>query len=352
MASAFGPYVLLGEIARGGMAEVHYAVHTGTSEPLLALKRILPHFTADESFRRFFSAESLLTRSMNHANVVKAVDTGESDGAPFLVMEYIHGRATNRVLSQLASLGKRLPIPYAVYVAVQALEGLDYVHRTTDSQGRPLDVVLSDVSPGNLMLGYDGTVKLIDFGIATSRMKFFEQIGYSKGKKTYMAPEQLRGLPMDHRADIFAMGTCLLELLSSKTAFSGFSEFEIEEMVRSARLPPVSALVKNPPPGFEEVVKRSLCASREERYPTAASFADALRPYARLGRGRQVDAAAMADLLKLLIPDLIHSDDARLLQVQDLSRTIAARPEGSVNELETEPPTQPRNLGDGQSPEG
>lgn len=320
----FGPFRLLGEISRGGMAEVQYAVQ-GDSREVLAIKRILPEHADKPSFRRFFAAEVELTRALHHPKTVRAVDAGEIDGVPYLAMEYIHGRALNKVLSFLSTQGKRLPVPYAVYIAIQALEGLDYVHHAMHPDGRPLEAVLCDISPSNLMLGYDGRVVLIDFGIATSQARFFEQIGMLKGKKNYMAPEQLRGLPLDKRADIFSLGICLIELITAHSLFAGKSEFEIEESIRSGKLPSFVENAPPLPPGLEERIRRAVAVDPAERYPNAGEFAAALAPFARLGKGAPVTGADLGRLLALYLVPLKEQDDRQLAAVMGrLNQTSSA----------------------------
>ncbi len=311
----FGPYQLLGEIARGGMAEVQFAVRRGEPDaPLIALKRILPQFVQDPSFRRFFTAEARLSLSLHHEHVVRTVDAGEVDGQPYLALEYVHGRALNRILHALAVEGKKLPLPYGVHLAVKVLEGIHHVHEATDPAGRPLNAVLCDISPSNIMVGYDGRLKLIDFGIATSNLKLFEQIGLLKGKKTYMAPEQLRGLPLDRRADLFAMGICLVEFLSSRPLFAARSEFEVEEMVRTGKLPPLQERTGELPPALLETLSRALQFEPRDRFPTAEAFAEQLRPFARLGKGNPIQQADLARVIGLYVRPFVAQDDQRLAE--------------------------------------
>src|SRR5262249_39668098 len=151
----FGEYELLDELSRGGMAQVHYAIkRRDPQRKLFALKTILPQYASDSNFRRFFSAEIDLTRALNHPNIVRVTDWGDVDGQPYFAMEYIHGRSLNRILQNFAQQGKRLPVPHATYVAIQALEGLEHAHQATDAQGRPLHIVMCDISTSNLMVGY------------------------------------------------------------------------------------------------------------------------------------------------------------------------------------------------------
>jgi serine/threonine protein kinase len=311
----FGPYQLLGEIARGGMAEVQYAVRRDTAmAPVVALKRILPQFVEDASFRRFFAAEAQLSLALRHEHVVRTLDAGEVAGQPYLALEYLHGRALNRVLHALALEGKKLPLPYGVHLAVKVLEGIHHVHEATDASNRPLNAVLCDVSPSNIMIAYDGRLKLIDFGIATSNLKLFDQIGLLKGKKTYMAPEQLRGLPLDRRADLYAMGICLVEFLSGRPLFAARSEFEVEEMVRTGALPPLPERTGELPAALQESLRRALSFDPRDRHPTAEAFAAELRPFARLGKGSPIQQADLARVLSLYVRPFIAQDDQRLAE--------------------------------------
>ncbi len=309
----FGPYQLLGEIAHGGMAEVHYALRReDPAASVVALKRILPQFNADLSFRRFFTAEANLSLCLRHPQVVTSLEAGEVGGEPYLALEYLHGRALNRVLHALLVEGKQLPLPYAVHLTVLALEGIHHVHEATDDSGRPLNAILCDVSPSNMMVSYDGRLKLIDFGIATSNLKLFDQIGLLKGKKTYMAPEQLRGLPLDRRADLYAMGLCLVEFISGRPLFAARSEFEVEEMVRTGKLPALPKRAFELPARLGEIVERALAFDPADRYPTAEAFAADLRPFARLGKGNPIQQEDLARLLGFYVRPFIEQDDLRL----------------------------------------
>lgn len=325
----FGAWELLGEISHGGMAEVQFALRRGTRGPVYALKTILKQYQRDPNFQRFFVAEIELTRALRHPNIVEVIDSGQLEDTPFLVMEYIHGRALSRLLHSLGREGKRLPLPHAAFIAIKALRALEHAHQATDAAGRPLHVVMCDISPSNIMVSYRGEVKLIDFGIATSRMRFFEQIGMLKGKKNYMAPEQLRGSPLDHRADIFAMGIVLHELVTGQTVFGGRSEFEVEQLLRSGNLPWLRDSLANVPPMFDAVAARALASNPDDRYASAGEFADALEPFARLGKGRPIEAEDLGRVMGLYVAQLAQEDDARLAQVLARDATpVSLPPEG------------------------
>lgn len=311
----FGPYLLMGKIADGGMAQVHHAVRADAPERVFALKRILPRHAADPEFRRFFALERGLTCALHHPNIVEAFDSGTIDDTPYLAMEYIHGRALNRILSVARQLGRRLPVPHGVAIAIQALRGLDYVHQAKDAEGREIGAVLCDISPSNLMVSYEGRVKLIDFGIASSRFKFIEQLGMLRGKKNYLAPEQLRGLPLDARADIYAMAVCLVEILTSQPLFQHKTEFEMEEAIRSGKLPRFADRVALPPP-LLDLLSAALASHPQDRPATAAAFADALEPFAQLPSGAPVGTAELARAVETFLGGAREEDDALLRRIQ------------------------------------
>jgi eukaryotic-like serine/threonine-protein kinase len=339
MAEAFGPYLLLGEIARGGMAEVQWAVPADGSEGLFALKRILRHFVSDPTYVRYFDSEITLTQALHHPRVVKTMGSGTANGLRYLALEYVHGRALSRILHWLRNEGKRLPVPHAVYLAVCTLEGLDYLHNARDPSGNPLRLVLCDLSLSNVLLSYSGEVKLIDFGIASSTAGFYGQIGASRGKKSYMSPEQLRGLALDPRTDVYAMGICFYELLSGAMSFDGLSEFEIEERTRTGNLP----FLTSPPAGVSAplfaVVAKAVSYKPEDRFQSAAEFADALRPYAKLGKGRPVGNDDLRNVLSVLLKSQVAEDEARMQAVL-AGRTNAAA------QAEVETPRVPMTLPD------
>jgi eukaryotic-like serine/threonine-protein kinase len=298
------------------MAEVLFASDPRWPGEVRAIKRILPKHAADVQFRRFFAAEAELTCQLRHPNVISTLSAGEADGTPFLVMEYLHGLALNRILMLLAKQGKRLPVPYAAYIGMKALEGVHYVHDALDREGQPMEIVLCDVSPSNIMVGYAGEVKVIDFGIATSRVRFLEQLGTFKGKKHYMAPEQLRGDTLDRRTDIFALGLCLFEMLSGQPTFAQLTVFETEEAIRSGRIPSLADRAPHLPPALVDVVGRALRVEKAERFSTAADFAAALQPFTLLGKGgRQIGPEALARTLGLFVAPQKREDDSRLREV-------------------------------------
>jgi eukaryotic-like serine/threonine-protein kinase len=208
----FGSYQLVERLAMGGMAEVYLAKPDG-AQRFVALKRILPNIAADDEFIAMFIDEAKIAGQLNHPNVAQIFDLGKINNSYFIAMEYVSGHDVRALWDRTrdADGGKTaLPIGLACYIVKKICDGLDYAHRRRDSKGRPLGIIHRDVSPQNILVSYDGDLKIIDFGIAKAANRIVKtQTGILKGKFAYMAPEQARGEPTDHRADIFAIGVIL-----------------------------------------------------------------------------------------------------------------------------------------------
>jgi serine/threonine protein kinase len=203
----FGKYLLLERINVGGMAEVFKAKAFGVEgfERLVAVKRILPSIAEDQEFITMFVDEAKIAVQLTHANIAQIFDLGRVGDSYFIAMEYVHGKDLRAIFDRARKRGETVPVPMACYVAMKICEGLDYAHNKKDAAGRDLHLVHRDVSPQNVLLSYDGEVKVIDFGIAKAAGKAGKtQAGILKGKFGYMSPEQVRGLPLDRRSDIFA----------------------------------------------------------------------------------------------------------------------------------------------------
>ncbi len=220
----FGKYLILDKIATGGMAELFQAKITSVEgfEKLVAIKKILPNLTQDKNLVNMFIDEAKLAAMLTHQNIVQIYDLGSMEGAYFIAMEYIHGKDL-RVISRKAQ-GKKLPLPleYALYIACRISSGLDYSHNLRDFQGNPLKLIHRDISPQNILVTYEGEVKIVDFGIAKAAKKTSDtKEGLIKGKVAYMSPEQAAGKVIDHRSDIFSTGILLWEMVTGKRMFEG-----------------------------------------------------------------------------------------------------------------------------------
>ena len=239
--SPFGKYLLLERINIGGMAEVFKAKTYGVQgfERFLAIKRILPNMAEDDEFINMFVDEARIAVQLTHANVVQIYELGKFENQFYIAMEYVSGRDMRQVLDKLRKETTTVPVPTTAFVISKICEGLDYAHRRTDPSGRPLNLIHRDVSPQNILVGYEGDVKITDFGIAKAEDRASKtQAGVLKGKFAYMSPEQVRGLPIDRRSDIFAVGILMYEMLTGERLFVGESDFTTLEKVRNAEVPP------------------------------------------------------------------------------------------------------------------
>ena len=277
--SRFGDYFLVGLAARGGMAEVYKGRRLDRPGELFAIKVMRQSLAGDARFVDMFRREGQLAVMLEGPSIVTTVEAGEIDGVPFIAMEYLPGCDLNTMLRICQRRDQRIPVPLALYIAVQVLDGLDVAHNLRGADGRPLNLVNRDVSPSNVRVTFDGAVKLIDFGIARALMKFTSEIGVLKGKLSYMSPEQARGLPVDARSDIFSTGILLHELLSREKLFSGDSEFAVREAVSTAEVPAPSRFNRRVSAELDAVVGRALQRDPGRRFPSAADFASALRDH-------------------------------------------------------------------------
>jgi serine/threonine protein kinase len=276
----FGKYYLLERINVGGMAEVFKAKTVGVEgfERIVALKRILPSISEDEEFITMFIDEAKIAVQLQHANIAQIFDLGKVDDSYFIALEYVNGRDLRGIFDDLRKQGQIMPMPQVCYAIMQLCEGLDYAHNKRDAQGRDLNLVHRDVSPQNVLIGYEGEVKLIDFGIAKAAGKASKtQAGILKGKFGYMSPEQVRGLPIDRRSDIFALGIVLYEMLTGERLFIGESDFSTLEKVRNVEIVPPSSLNSEVPEKLERIVLKALEKNVEDRYQNAIDLHDDLQ---------------------------------------------------------------------------
>jgi serine/threonine protein kinase len=276
----FGKYYLLERINVGGMAEVFKAKTVGVEgfERIVALKRILPSIAEDEEFITMFIDEAKIAVQLQHANIAQIFDLGKVEDSYFIALEFVNGRDLRGIFDELHKLGQIMPMPQVCYLIMQLCEGLDYAHNKRDVQGRELNLVHRDVSPQNVLIGYEGEVKLIDFGIAKAAGKASKtQAGILKGKFGYMSPEQVRGLPIDRRSDIFALGIVLYEMLTGERLFIGESDFSTLEKVRNVEIIPPSSFNSDIPDKLERIVLKALEKNVEDRYQNAIDLHDDLQ---------------------------------------------------------------------------
>jgi len=282
-----GPYELLQRIATGGMAEVYLARRAGPHgfQKVVAVKRILPQLAQDADFFAMFVDEARVCARLAHPNIVQVFDFGEHDGELYMAMEFVDGTTAARLVRAAAGRGEEVPLEAALYIALGVLRGLDYAHNARDDDGKPLDLVHRDVSPGNVLIDRSGAVKLTDFGIArAAEIERRTDAGQLKGKLGYMSPEQVVGRELDARSDLFTVGIALAELVMLRPLFSGPSEIDVLMRIRDADLGVLDRAGSRVPEDVRAVLFRALARDRALRYPSAAAFAEALEEILRRRR--------------------------------------------------------------------
>ena len=282
----FGKYLLLERIAVGGMAEVFVAKAFGVEgfERLLAIKKILPTMGEDAEFISMFVDEARIAVQLSHANIVQVMELGKHDENLYIAMEYISGRDLRQMIDRFRKQKQPMPIPQACLMVAEVCEALDYAHRKRDASGRPLGIVHRDVSPQNVLVSFEGETKLIDFGIAKAGSRLQKtQAGILKGKFSYMSPEQVKGLPIDGRSDIFAAGILLWELICGEKLFTGDSDFAILEKVHQGLVPAPRSVTRACPEGLEKVILKALATEPTQRYQTASELHDDLMRFTMVG---------------------------------------------------------------------
>src|SRR5580698_6424693 len=322
----FGKYYLLERINVGGMAEVFKAKTFGVEgfERLLAVKRILPNIAEDEEFITMFIDEAKIAVQLQHANIAQIFDLGKVEDSFFIALEHVAGKDLRSIFDRLRGKGETMPIQQACHMIMQVCEGLDYAHNKRDAQGRELHLVHRDISPQNVLIGYDGEVKLIDFGIAKAAGKASKtQAGILKGKFGYMSPEQVRGLPIDRRSDIFAVGIVLYELLTGERLFVGESDFSTLEKVRNVEIVPPSSYNKKIPPELEKLVLKALARDPEDRYGNAIDLHDDLQSFL-YSIGEFYSRKDLAAWMKKTFAVEIEEDNAKLEQYRQIAAPVAA----------------------------
>jgi serine/threonine protein kinase len=278
----FGKYLLLERIAVGGMAEVYMSKSFGIEgfEKIIAIKRILPTMAEDEDFIEMFVDEAKIAGQLTHANIAPIYELGKIGDSHYIAMEYVWGKDLLQIMNRFRRMRKRMPPVMVAWIASRMCEALDYAHHKRDRQGHHLNIIHRDVSPQNVLVSYEGEVKLIDFGIAKAASRQTKtQAGVLKGKFGYMSPEQVRGLPIDARSDLFAVGTCMYETLTSERLFMGESDFSTLEKVRNADVTPIHEVVREVPPALGDIVMKALKREPAERWQSAAELQDALQRF-------------------------------------------------------------------------
>ena len=278
-----GRYEVISHLATGGMAQIYLARQTGLGafERHVVLKTILRERAQDERFITMFLDEAKLAATLNHQNIAQVYEVDEADGAYFMAMEYVHGENARAILETTLRRGWTIPLELAMMIISGAAAGLHHAHERKGRTGQPLNIVHRDVSPANLMVGYDGSVKVLDFGIAKAEERATKTVGGTiKGKYGYMSPEQCKGKPIDRRSDIFALGICLYELTTLRRAFKGNDDFETMKRIVAGDVILPSVAVPGYPRELEAIVLTAMASDQGARFQTAQEMIEALDAFA------------------------------------------------------------------------
>jgi serine/threonine protein kinase len=295
-----GRYEVVHRIACGGMAEIYLVRVSGLYgfEKYVVLKRILPQYASNMEFVRMFLKEARVAASLDHANIAHVHDIGETGGSTFFTMEYLHGEDLRHIVRDLAPRQERLPLEHTMEIAMGAAAGLHFAHEKRGTEGRSLGIVHCDVSPANIVVTYDGGVKVVDFGIAKlGADRELSQRYALKGKLAYMSPEQMHNQPMDRRSDIFSLGIVLYEITTGTRLFKGTTEVQTMKAVLDGVVPPPSSVLPGYPPALERIVLRALAQEPKDRYQTARELQVDLEAFVHDERMR-VSPTALAEWME------------------------------------------------------
>jgi serine/threonine-protein kinase len=279
-----GDHELLIRLASGGAANVFLVRDLKAPPPgrLLALKILLPSLASNEDFLKMFFAEAKLAARLVHKNIVTIAGFGQVDGIHCLAMEYVFGASLAQVLRASAKAKKPLTVGVLLRITAEVCDALHYAHEIQDEQGQPMGVVHRDVTPQNILIGFNGVPKLTDFGIAKATNRGWEtQAGIVKGKFSYMSPEQALGKRVDRRSDIFGAGIVLWEALTGRDLFKGNTPMEVLTAIREQKIEPPSKVVDGLTPIVDPIVMKALRRAPKQRYQTAAEMRDEIEDLIR-----------------------------------------------------------------------
>jgi serine/threonine-protein kinase len=338
-AHSLGSYHVIRKLGSGGMAEVFLAAHhmAGDVERLVVVKAMLPHLADDDRFVQMFLREARIAALLSHPNVIQIHDVSVIENRPCIVMEFLRGRDLWHVLRRFVKRDARVRPEAAAAIVAQAASGLDYAHRKRDDRGQRLDLVHRDISPHNLFLTREGHVRVLDFGIAKSAYQQQRtQSGVLKGKLPYMAPEQARGKEIDGRADQFALGVILWEMLTGRRLFAREDPFQTMNSLFHMPVPVPSQLFRDLPVDLDAICLRALDREPEGRYESCEDFANALRDWMRSVTSDR-EPSILASALEEAIP---AAEDRSFYGFDpDSTATSVLLPEGAVggiHDLQTE----------------
>ena len=316
--------MLLKRIAIGGMAEVFRAKAFGAEgfEKLAAVKRMLPHLSSDSQFVDMFINEAKLAANLNHANIVQIYDFGCIENLYFISMEYVHGKDIADIIRILRDRNLAAPLELACHIFIEVLNGLDYAHRLADPYGTPLDLIHRDMSPHNIILSYEGEVKIADFGIAKATSTTVHTTGgVLKGKYSYMSPEQAHGKALDHRSDVFSLAICFYELLTLTKMFHAESDLSVLEMVRETKFVRPREINESIPEELEDIMLKALEKNPDDRYATAGEMRDELERFL-FSSNLHFSTAWLAGFMREIFRDDLDQEKDELAEEHEVTQKL------------------------------
>lgn len=347
----FGDYFLLEKLNTGGMAEVFKAKTFGAEgfERIVAVKKILPSIAEDKEFISMFINEAKLAVQLNHANIAQINDLGNINGDYYIAMEYVPGHDLRVIFDRCVRMNKKLDIGCVCYIMSKVCEGLDYAHNKKNANGEPMNIIHRDISPQNIMIGYDGEVKLIDFGIAkATNQSNATQVGILKGKFSYMSPEQVSGKAnIDRRSDIFAIGIVLFEMLTLKRLFLGASDFETLEKIRKVEVSPPTLYNSAIPEELEDIVMKALEKDVSQRFQTAQELQEALQRF-MFRQNMYYTAKELSEFCQEMFAQEIALEQKKTEFYKELTRDVLMQSKKSEGDDETafyDKPNMPKMTG-------
>jgi len=362
----FAGYDILGRLALGGMAEILLARHTNSdgTQRFLVVKRILPHFEQDNDFVQMFLDEAKIGMQLKHPNICQFHQFGADEGSHFIVMEWINGMPLGRMIRKARKSGG-VGLPIALRIGIDVARALHYAHIANDEHGEPFNIIHRDVSPHNIMIAYNGAVKLLDFGIAKADHRAHKtQAGVVKGKFAYMAPEQCTAGQADHRLDVFALGVCIFETITGKSLYRRKTE---AATMRAVIMDPVPSLKDRLPDVSDEldkILQKALAKDASDRYETASEFGSALEKFAKdhdmlakqrevssfvqkvfpeeFTRGPRVDTVPFGASITL---DMHHANDSQASSSGASAKSYVSQVPGAIREIEVDGDPESMDLG-------
>jgi serine/threonine-protein kinase len=325
----FGKYTLIRKLATGGMAELFLAIQKSMAgfEKLIVIKRILPAMNQDRAFIEMLLHEARIAATLSHANIAQTFDVGLVDGTYYIAMEHVHGEDLRAIVRQMREKGVReFPLEHAISIILAICGGLSYAHEKRALDGSSLNIVHRDISPQNVVVTFEGDIKIVDFGIAKSdtQLGVDTSSGKLKGKVPYMSPEQARGEEIDSRSDLFAVGIILFELTTGKRLFKRQGDFETLKLICEREYPRPSRIREGYPEELERIVMRALEKDKDARFQSGREMQAALEDFVRHER-IPVSNIALTRFMQSLFEEKLASHKKDLIEGKQLADLIELR---------------------------